>query len=145
MTNTEVRTSQLWEDEGIVQPSSMVAQPKKREEKKKIQWLSGSTVPEGDNNNTAACQYISHTCVRVCVFVPTPSLVTHVRRAALLFLAHDRHPEICKTGRLFLRSPARPPARRRRRLPARSNTTRSATSFTAFASSSLARKHGNRN
>lgn len=70
MTNTELRTSQLWEDEGIVQPSSMVAQQNKtKKEKKKIQGLSGSTVPEGDNNNTAACQYISHTCVRVCVFV----------------------------------------------------------------------------
>lgn len=67
MTNTELRTSQLWEDEGIVQPSSMVGQQKKK--RKKNQGLSGSTVPEGDNNNTAACQYISHTCVRVCVFV----------------------------------------------------------------------------
>lgn len=40
-----------------------------KKKEKKNQGLSGSTVPEGDNNNTAACQYISHTCVRVCVFV----------------------------------------------------------------------------
>lgn len=33
MTNTELRTSQLWEDEGIVQPSSMVAQQNKKKEK----------------------------------------------------------------------------------------------------------------
>lgn len=116
MTNTELRTSQLWEDEGIVQPSSMVAQQNKKKKRKRFRGLAA----QPSRKVIITTQQPANTSVtRVCVFVflSDSSLVTHVRRAARLFLTHDRHPvrkrhpEICKPAACsFVRSFARPPA-----------------------------------